>query len=112
MNFTMKVTMTKRQALVAAALASVCATQASAGGQMGQMGQMGGPAQAETEKCYGVAKAGQNDCGAATHGCAGMASVDNDPAEWKFVARGTCLKAGGQLEQAPQQQDRQPKPTK
>jgi uncharacterized membrane protein len=97
----MKTTMHKRQALVAAALASVCAAHASAGGQTGQMGQVGGSGQADTEKCYGVAKAGQNDCGTAVHGCAGLASVDNDPVEWKFVAKGTCLKAGGKLEQAP-----------
>jgi uncharacterized membrane protein len=44
------------------------------------------------EKCYGVAKAGQNDCAnlAATHSCAGQAKVDNDPGEWKYVAKGTC----------------------
>ena len=28
------------------------------------------PAPAGTEKCYGIAKAGQNDCGTAKHGCA------------------------------------------
>lgn len=84
--------MNKRQALVAAALASVCAAQASAGGQMAGQG-----APADQEKCYGVAKAGQNDCGTATHGCAGMAAADKDPAEWKYVAKGTCEKAGGKL---------------
>lgn len=97
--------MNKRQALVAAALASVCAANASAAGQMD--GQMGGNAKADQEKCYGVAKAGQNDCGTATHGCAGMANADKDPAEWKFVARGTCLKAGGKTAPA---QDEQAKP--
>lgn len=50
------------------------------------------------ERCYGVAKAGQNDCGTATHACHAMAKVDNDPAEWKLVAKGTCEKAGGKLE--------------
>jgi uncharacterized membrane protein len=47
------------------------------------------------EKCYGIAKAGQNDCGTAKHSCAGKAAKDNDPAEWKYVATGTCEKAGG-----------------
>ena len=89
--------MNKRQALIAAALASVCATQATAGGQMGA--QAG-----NEEKCYGIAKAGQNDCGTATHGCAGMATADNSPAEWKFVPKGTCEKAGGKL--APPKQDK------
>jgi len=57
-----------------------------------------GPAkpQAEQEKCYGVAKAGQNDCGTAKHACAAQgAKVDKDPAEWKYVAKGTCDKMGG-----------------
>lgn len=55
-------------------------------------------AEAETERCYGVAKAGANDCGTAAHGCAGMAKVDNDPTEWKNVPKGTCEKLGGSLQ--------------
>ena len=47
------------------------------------------------EKCYGIAKAGQNDCGTATHTCAGQAKKDNAPDEWKYVPKGTCEKAGG-----------------
>ena len=82
--------MNKRQALIAAALASVCAAQATAGGQMDA--QSG-----DEEKCFGVAKAGQNDCGTATHGCSGLAKADKDPAEWKLVPKGTCEKAGGKL---------------
>ena len=49
------------------------------------------------EKCYGVAKAGQNDCAAGKNTCAGTAKVDNDPTAWKLVAKGTCLKVGGKL---------------
>ena len=49
------------------------------------------------EKCYGIAKAGQNDCAnlSGTHSCAGQASTDKDPAEWKFVTKGTCVALGG-----------------
>jgi uncharacterized membrane protein len=47
------------------------------------------------EKCYGVAKAGQNDCGTARHSCAGKATRDNAPDEWKMVPKGTCEKTGG-----------------
>jgi len=47
------------------------------------------------EKCYGIAKAGQNDCGTASHTCAGKAKKDNAPDEWKYVAKGTCEKLGG-----------------
>lgn len=49
------------------------------------------------EKCYGVALAGQNDCGnlAGTHSCAGQATVDNDISEWRLVPTGTCKDLGG-----------------
>ena len=48
------------------------------------------------EKCYGIAMAGKNDCGTAKHACAGEgAKTDNDPAEWKYVAKGTCESVGG-----------------
>jgi uncharacterized membrane protein len=50
---------------------------------------------AEKEKCYGVAKAGQNDCGTAHHTCAGKAKKDNAADEWKYVPKGTCEKVGG-----------------
>ena len=52
----------------------------------------------EREKCYGIAKAGQNDCGTATHTCAGKAKKDNLPDEWKYVAKGTCGKLGGKTQ--------------
>ena len=46
---------------------------------------------AATEKCYGVAKAGQNDCkaGAGTT-CAGTSKVDYQGNAWKYVPKGTC----------------------
>ena len=49
------------------------------------------------EKCYGIAKAGSNDCAnlAGTHSCAGQSKVDNDPGEWKYVAKGTCKELKG-----------------
>lgn len=49
------------------------------------------------EKCYGVAKAGQNDCAnlAGTHSCAGQSNVDYDKGEWKLVKKGTCADLGG-----------------
>jgi len=49
------------------------------------------------EKCYGIAKAGQNDCGTARHTCAGQAKTDKAPDEWKYVPKGTCEKMGGKL---------------
>jgi len=52
------------------------------------------------EKCFGVAKAGQNDCAnlAGTHSCAGQAAKDNEPGEWKYVAKGTCKTMKGMSE--------------
>jgi len=49
------------------------------------------------EKCYGISKAGQNECAAGKNSCAGSSKVDNDPAAWKLVAKGTCVKVGGKL---------------
>ena len=50
---------------------------------------------ADKEKCFGVAKAGKNDCAANGHSCAGQAKMDNAPAEWAYVPKGECEKMGG-----------------
>lgn len=49
------------------------------------------------EKCAGIAKKGNNDCGALNgkHSCSGQASYDNDPNEWVYVPQGTCTKIVG-----------------
>lgn len=49
------------------------------------------------EKCWGVAKAGQNDCGSkkTAHSCAGQSKVDYDPNDFKVVKSGTCVQMGG-----------------
>jgi uncharacterized membrane protein len=44
----------------------------------------------ETEKCYGVVKAGKNDCAGPGHTCQGQASTDGDPDEYITVPAGTC----------------------
>jgi mercuric ion transport protein len=51
----------------------------------------------ETEKCFGVAKAGQNDCSTAKHACNGQSTADFDPEDFKSVPKGTCEKIGGNL---------------
>lgn len=45
---------------------------------------------ADKEKCYGVAKAGKNDCAGPGHTCQGQAKTDGDPQEWLYVPAGTC----------------------
>ncbi len=48
----------------------------------------------DKEKCYGVVKAGHNDCGdsAKSHSCAGQASADGVGTEWVSLPKGTCAK--------------------
>lgn len=56
------------------------------------------PAQAKKmEKCYGIAKAGYNDCAdkLGKHSCVGGATKDRDPNEWILVPSGTCNKISG-----------------
>jgi len=52
------------------------------------------------EKCYGVAKAGENGCASAdgAHSCAGQSTVDFSGQEWKLVASGSCESMGGNKE--------------
>ncbi len=57
--------------------------------------------EAKTERCYGVAKAGKNDCGTATHGCANQAAKDNMATEWVKVPAGLCAKLAGGSTTAP-----------
>lgn len=45
-----------------------------------------------SEKCYGVAKAGKNDCRTSAHSCAGHAAKDADPSEWLLLPAGVCAK--------------------
>lgn len=47
----------------------------------------------EMEKCYGVAKAGHNDCAAGPGtSCAGTSTRDYQGNAWKLVAKGSCVK--------------------
>jgi uncharacterized membrane protein len=54
-------------------------------------------AKASKEKCFGIAKAGQNDCAnlSGSHSCAGQAAADNVTDDWKYVPKGTCHNVGG-----------------
>ena len=49
----------------------------------------------EMVKCYGIVKAGKNDCGTKSHSCAAQAKQDNAPDSWIFVPKGTCEKITG-----------------
>ncbi|WP_086933117.1 DUF2282 domain-containing protein [Agarilytica rhodophyticola] len=50
----------------------------------------------KVEKCYGVAKAGKNDCAAGPGtSCAGTSTVDYQGDAWKYVKKGECEKMKG-----------------
>jgi uncharacterized membrane protein len=72
-----------KRLIVSSALASVMAAGLLAPASAQEKGK---------EKCYGIAKAGQNDCAnlAGTHSCAGQSKADHHPGEFKYVAKGTC----------------------
>lgn len=52
-------------------------------------------AAANMEKCYGIAKAGQNDCQTAGHSCAGSATQNNQRDAFILVPKGLCAKIVG-----------------
>jgi len=90
---------------LAAAVALALATQAmparAASAEMEKMMKEAaeGMAAGKIEKCYGVAKAGFNDCQTATASCAGSSTKDSDKAAFVVVPKGTCNKlTGGSLE--------------
>jgi uncharacterized membrane protein len=81
-----------RNALAAAAMAGLLALGSTSAMAQDKMNM---------EKCWGVAKAGQNDCGsnATAHSCAGQSKSNYDPNDFKAVKAGTCVKMGGSLVQ-------------
>ncbi|MDA8416298.1 MAG: DUF2282 domain-containing protein [Betaproteobacteria bacterium] len=57
----------------------------------------GSAAKGNMEKCFGIAKAGHNDCSSnkSAHSCAGQATRDGDPMDFVAVPKGTCDKISG-----------------
>ncbi len=52
------------------------------------------------EKCFGIVKAGKNDCADVkqAHSCAGEAKADGSKTEWILLPKGTCERVvGGSL---------------
>jgi uncharacterized membrane protein len=89
--------MAKNKALIAVALASLMGSGIAAAADKA-------PAtDAKMEKCWGVAKAGQNDCASknGSHSCAGKSKEDMSMNEFKNVPAGTCEKMGGKLDTKP-----------
>ena len=75
-----------KQTLSVAAFALAAIT---AGAALAQ--EKGAAKKPDTEKCYGISKAGQNDCAAGPGPtCAGTSKVDYQGNAWKAVPKGTC----------------------
>ena len=72
----------KKLSIAALAVSSVLTAQSA----------MASETQTTKEKCYGVAKAGQNDCGNSLHGCGNNSKTKEDylKTEWKYVPKGEC----------------------
>lgn len=75
-----------KHALTALALAAALSSTANAG----PVAQPSG-----SEKCYGIAKAGKNDCAAGVHSCAGQGTRDGDKASFVYLPVGACAKIAG-----------------
>ncbi|HUA24923.1 MAG TPA: DUF2282 domain-containing protein [Steroidobacteraceae bacterium] len=49
----------------------------------------------DSEKCYGIAKAGKNDCAAGIHSCAGQSTRNSDKESFVYLPVGACSKIAG-----------------
>ena len=79
--------MTITRLMIASTIAAI------AGGNMTALGQA-----PPSERCFGVSKAGKNDCQTARSSCAGTAKKDAQGDAWIAVPKGTCEKlVGGSL---------------
>jgi uncharacterized membrane protein len=92
-NFSGDPTMITKSALITAALGSLLA--------LGSVTATAADDSSNTEKCYGVAKAGKNDCAGAKHACAGQGTKSSDANEWVKLPKGTCDRLVGGSTTAP-----------
>jgi uncharacterized membrane protein len=66
-------------------------------GSLFAFGSLGAAAadKAPVEKCFGIAKAGKNDCQTTASACASTANKDGQKDAWIYVPKGTCDKIVG-----------------
>lgn len=85
--------MRKSDVILAAAVAGLLGMTVSVGGVAAD--------KPKVEKCYGISKAGQNDCQTATSACAATSKKDGQSDAFLYVLKGTCEKiVGGSLKPA------------
>jgi uncharacterized membrane protein len=76
-----------KRVVIASALAVAVAAPTFALAQAGPAK----PPSFKAEKCYGIAKAGKNDCASTgNNSCAGTSKANADPKAWVFVPDGYC----------------------
>jgi len=77
-------------------ISKIAMTGVAAASLVGLSTQAFAGAHKNMEKCYGVVKAGKNDCGVAgKHSCAGQAKTNAGSDEWVMVPTGLCDKLEG-----------------
>lgn len=80
--------MKHRNVVVGTAIASVLAL----GALSAASGTATAAGKADVEKCFGIARAGKNDCQTATSSCAGTSTADGQADAWLYVPKGSCEK--------------------
>jgi uncharacterized membrane protein len=78
--------MKKTNLLVASAMIAALAMPMASNAQSGPAPKP----KFDAEKCYGIAKAGRNDCQTANSSCAGTSRRDGQKDAWIYVPAGTC----------------------
>jgi uncharacterized membrane protein len=74
----------KKQVIVASAMAAALAFALQASAQPAPKPKY------EAEKCFGIAKAGKNDCQTANSSCAGTSKRDAQGDAWVYMPKGSC----------------------
>ena len=80
--------------LALASAAAAAFSLALAGAAQAQSGPAPKPT-FKAEKCYGVVKAGKNDCQTASSSCAGTSKRDDQADAWVYLPEGLCGKLAG-----------------
>ena len=78
--------MKKSHLLIASAVVAALTLPVAAGAQAGPAPKP----KFDAEKCYGVAKAGKNDCQTTNSSCAGTSRRDGQKDAWIYVPAGSC----------------------
>lgn len=87
--------MTNNKAIIHAAIAGLLTMGIAGVTHASEKDAMGKVDMSKMEKCYGIVKAGKNDCKTSSSSCAGTAEMDKKPSAFLAVPKGTCEKIVG-----------------